>query len=109
MTLVTHTLLILGAVVVGVLSVARLTRLLVIDSYPPAAWVRNKWREITKDGPWAALVDCPYCAAPWFTLVVLGWAYLSQLSDLWWIVNGWLAASYIAAWFVDVITPSESE
>lgn len=109
MALVTHTLLILGAVVVGVLSVARLTRLIVVDSYPPVVWVRNKWREITKDGPWADLVDCPYCAAPYLTLVVLGWAYLTQLGDAWWLFNGWLAAAYVAAWIVDIITPSDSE
>jgi len=105
MALVTHTLLVLGAVVVGVISVARLTRLLVIDSYPPVAWVRNKWREITNDGPWSELVDCPYCAAPWFALPILAWAYLSDLHASWWIFNGWLAAAYVAAYIVDRITP----
>jgi hypothetical protein len=94
------TLQILAAVVVGVVSVARLTRLLTQDTYPPAAWVRAKWSALTNDGPWSDLVTCPYCAAPYITAAVLAWGLLSDFHVSWWIVNGWLAASYAAAMVV---------
>lgn len=90
-------LLVVSAVLVAALSTARLTRLLTLDSYPPVAWVRTKWAEITNDGPWYDLVECPYCAAPWFALVVGGWGVLSDLHWTWWAFNGWLALAYIAA------------
>jgi hypothetical protein len=88
---------VLAAVVVGVLAAARLTRLLVVDSYPPAAWARERWHRATREGSWAELVDCIYCTAPWVTLPVLMTAVLSDLHPIWWLVCGWLAASYVAA------------
>lgn len=88
---------ILCAAAVGVLATARLTRLLVFDSYPPVAWMRAKWHSITKDGKWAMLVDCPYCAAPYFAAVVFGVGELTDYPTWWWIVCGWLAASYAAS------------
>lgn len=89
-----------AAVVVGVLASARLTRLLVLDTYPPAAWVRERWHALTHEGAWAELVECFYCAAPWITLPVLMTAVLSDLHPLWWLVCGWLAASYAVAMVV---------
>lgn len=90
----------LAAAVVGVLSTARLTRLLTLDSWPPVVWVRIKWQALTDDGPWSDLVTCPYCAAPWFALPVLLWGVLSDLHWSWWMFNGWLAAAYLASVFV---------
>lgn len=86
-----------ATVVVGVLSVARLTRLLTVDTYPPVAWVRAQWGRITNDGPWYDLVTCPYCAAPYFTALVLAWGLLSDFNTVWWVFNGWLAGAYVAA------------
>jgi hypothetical protein len=91
---------IVAAAIVGVIATARLTRLLVFDSYPPVAWIRAKWHDITKDGSWAALVDCPYCAAPYFAALVLAFGELTDYGKVWWIVCGWLAGSYVAAVFI---------
>lgn len=93
------------ATVVGVLGTARLTRLVVDDSYPPAAWLRDRWRRLTRDGPWAELVDCAFCAAPYIAAPNLAWAVLSDLHWSWWLVNGWLAAAYSASMIVVRDTP----
>lgn len=85
------------AMVTGVLASARLTRLAVQDDYPPVVWARARWRHLTHDGGWAELVDCIYCAAPWVTLPVLLAGWLSDLGPAWWLVCGWLAASYLAS------------
>jgi hypothetical protein len=76
---------------------ARLTRLIVFDTYPPVAWLRIKWHTITKDNEWSKLVDCGYCAAPYFTAALLAWGYFTKWQLAWWIVCCWLAASYAAS------------
>lgn len=88
-------------VVVGILSAARLTRLLTQDSFPPAAWLRVKWDALTKDGPWSTLVHCHWCLSPWFTLFIGAWMYFSHMHWTWWAFNGWLAASYLVAMVVE--------
>lgn len=95
---VTEILYILAAVLVGILASARLTRLLTQDTWPPSVWVRIKWTEITEDGPWSDLVECPWCAAPWIVAVNLMVALLTDLHAAWWIFNGWMAASLVVAW-----------
>ena len=89
-----------AAALIGIISVARLTRLLTQDTYPPAAWLRAKWQRITHDGPWSDLVTCPYCAAPYIAAVVLAWGLVTDFQAAWWIVNGWLAAAYLASSYV---------
>lgn len=92
---------ILGAVIVGVLSVARLARLITQDSFPPAVWARMKWDEITDDGPWSLLAHCHWCITPWLTIPVGLWGWLSELHTSWWVFNGWLAAAYVAGMIVE--------
>lgn len=92
----------LAAALVAILASARLTRLLVVDSWPPAAWLRMKWDDLTAqengdDGPWGALVHCPWCMAPWMSLIVFGTGLLSHFSIVWWVFFGWLALSYVSA------------
>lgn len=89
------------AVVVGLLSAARLTRLLTQDSFPPAAWLRRKWDEVTDDGDWSILAHCHWCMGPWMTLPVGAWALLSELHISWWLFNGWLAAAYVVSMIVE--------
>jgi hypothetical protein len=89
-----------AAALIGVVSVARLTRLITQDSYPPVAWLRSKWQAITHDGDWSELATCPYCAAPYIAAVVLAWGLLTDFQTAWWVVNGWLAASYLASMVV---------
>lgn len=95
----------LAAAVVAVLSVARLTRLITSDTYPPAAWVRDRWARLTHDGPWSELVTCPFCAAPYIAAAVLAWGVLSGPHWTWWAFNGWLALSYLASMVVVRDTP----
>lgn len=107
--LVSDVLTYLAATVVGVLSIARLTRLITQDTWPPVIYVRQWWDKVTtvKEGPgkgaqgaWYDLVSCPYCAAPWITLPILAWALLSNLHWTWWVFNGWLALAYVSAMVV---------
>lgn len=92
-----HEFVVVVAAIVGVLGTARLTRLIVADSYPPSVWLRIKWDTLTHDGPWSKLVHCAYCASPYIAAPNLAWAVLSDLHWSWWIFNGWLAASYVAS------------
>lgn len=89
------------AVLVGTVATARLTRLIVHDTYPPAAWLRDRWRALVRNGEWSNLVDCHWCAAPYVAAVVLAAALLSDLAAWWWIIAGWLAGSYAAAYIVE--------
>lgn len=93
------------AIIVGVLSIARLTRLLTLDTYPPVVWLRTWWdvkTDYDPDSPnemsWGELFHCPWCMAPWVTIPVAAWGYYSDLNWAWWAFNGWLAAAYAAAW-----------
>jgi hypothetical protein len=86
-----------AAAIVGVLSAARLTRLLVADDFPPVVRVRIWWDGVTKDGSWSKLVRCPWCASPYISAIILAWALLSGLHWTWWVFNGWLAGSYAAS------------
>lgn len=88
---------IVATAVIGVLATARLTRLLVHDTYPPSAWVRDKWRSLTHDGAWSELVGCHYCAAPYFAVLVLLAGEWSDYNPWWYYVCGVLAGSYVAA------------
>jgi hypothetical protein len=101
------------AVLVGTVAVARATRLVTSDAYPPAVWVRRQWvnatgsRHRTQD--WAPLAECPFCFAPYAAAVDLTWAVWSGAAGdpgmwswggWWWLVNVWAAVSYVAAMIV---------
>lgn len=84
------------AFIVAVIATARLTRLVVDDDWPPMAWLREKYVMAVPE-KWAALVECPFCAAPWFALPNLLLAWASDLAWYWWLPNLWLSAAYLAA------------
>jgi len=86
-----------AAALVAVLAVARLTKLLTEDTWPPAAWLRGKWVDRFNDSSWAELFICPFCMAPWVAVLVLATGWISDLHPAWWAFNGWLAVSYVAA------------
>lgn len=92
-------LLLVLAAVTSVLAVARLTRLLIEDDFPPAVWLRERYQSSVPH-QWAGLAACPFCLAPWLQLGSLSWAWASGLSHLWWFVHLWLALSYLAAMVV---------
>lgn len=89
-----------AAALCGVLSAARITRLMVADDFPPAVWLRIKVDDLTHEGPWSKVVHCGWCFGPYATALVLGTGVLSHLHWAWWLVNGWLAASYLASLIV---------
>lgn len=91
----------LGALVVGLLSVARLARLIAQDSFPPSIWLRMTWDKITDDGNWSVLIHCHWCLTPWLVIPIGAWAWLSDFHVSWWVFNGWLAASYLSAMIVE--------
>lgn len=83
--------------IVSVLSSARITRLITVDSFPPSARVRIWWDDLTNDGPWSMLVHCGYCFGLWAALLVVGSGYLSDWHTAWWLFNGWMSVGYAAA------------
>lgn len=90
--------------VVTIISAARLTRLVTYDEFPPVRWAREKWadvmdrRALTRG--WVVLAFCQWCFSFWATLPVVLWGYFTDWHEAWWLVNGTLAASYLAAIFM---------
>lgn len=95
---VTEILYTVAAIVVGVASSARITRLIVDDAWPPVALLRAWWAAKTDEGPWYDLVDCHWCAAPWVVAGNLAFATATGLHPIWWLLNGWMAASLATSW-----------
>jgi len=93
------------AVIVGTVGVARATRLLVHEKFPPARWLRHKVIAWTKGGTWSDVVTCHWCNPPYLMAGSLGWFALGllvwqPLLWAWWIVHLWAAMSYAASWIV---------
>lgn len=97
----------IALVVVAVLGAGRATRLIVHDTYPPAAAVREWWMRLTwnrsrnEPGGWSKLVTCHWCASPYVFAFVLFTAWLTDLHWGWWLFWGWLAGSYLTAMVVE--------
>lgn len=98
---------------VAVFGVGRLSRVLTVDLFPPAAWVRMKWSALTRDGDWSLLARCFWCATPWIMAVAIGWFWVGTLvvwiGIAWWIFWGWLALAYIATIIIARDEPAERE
>lgn len=97
----------LVAAVVAIGSVARTARLLVYDDFPPVAWLRLKFFTAVGDSPWRKLGECAFCLAPYLTLVMFLWAWLSDLHWTFLAINGWWTASYLAAILVAYDMPED--
>lgn len=96
----------LAVALTTVVSASRLTRLATVDKFPPVRWARDKYADATDGTGWQLLLFCGYCFSFWATALVVLWGCLSGVYDVsgngtpatvWWIVNGILAASYLAA------------
>lgn len=97
----------LAVVLTTIVSVSRLTRLATWDKFPPALWLRYKFADATDGTGWGLLAFCGYCASFWIAAVVVIWGLYAGVyqtpvetrdsTQWWWIVNGILAASYLAA------------
>lgn len=92
------------SVVVAILGAARLTRLVTHDAFPPAAWLRMKYDQLTDDGDWSLLAHCPWCFGPWaFALAIGTWfpgLWWEWAAWVWWIFWSWLAGSYLVSQYV---------
>jgi len=105
--LITHT----PAVLVAVVAIARATRLLVFDDWPPGVRFRE-WFLVKFGDRWGSLILCPFCTAPYLAAADLAW-YVAGMewSDpvlyAWWVVNLWAALSYLAAILVAYDQPEE--
>ena len=99
------------AIIVAIVGVARLTRAIVHDDFPPFVWWRIKWSTWTKDGPWAKLFHCWWCLSFWVALVCIGWFLLTAVHVFflwtWWIFWGGLALSYLATMLIVRDEPKE--
>lgn len=108
-----HPLVLLAAAVASVLAVARWTRLVTSDTYPPMVALRQRFRAAVSYGPWEDLVVCPWCHAPWPMLVSLLWAWFGGLDPeswsggLWWLAHLWFALAYLASMVVVRDEPPE--
>lgn len=91
----------LAAVVVGIFSSGRLTRLITQDSFPPSVWLRTKWDDRTDGTQWNVLFHCHWCMSMWTTTFVGLWGWLSNLDTAWWVFNGLVGASYVVAMIVE--------
>jgi|SRR5262245_26816532 len=93
----------LAAGATGVLALCRAVRLVVDDDYPPVERLR-RWF-VTKAGPqWGQIVECPWCAAPYLAAPAVAYAGVFVAHQAvpavvwsWWLLNGWAAASWLAA------------
>lgn len=90
--------------VVFIVGSARVTRLIVADTFPPSAHLRA-WYEGKASGGWETLLMCPFCFSFWVVLAnaATGWA-AHALGPGWfmaWFIGNFIfAASYFAAIFV---------
>ncbi len=108
--LLDHPILLVLTVLVGALGSARFTRLLVHDTFPPAAWVRAKWGRLTadrdgSDGSWTVLLGCHFCFGIWSAALCLFLFWLGTLvpwiGATWWWLYGILALGYVSALIVE--------
>jgi hypothetical protein len=81
----------------GTVATGRITRLAVNDEFPPVVWARMKWDHLTHDGSWSALAHCMWCFSPYAAAGVFGLGYFLEWPTWWYVVTGWLTASYLAA------------
>lgn len=101
----TITLELVAAALVAAFSAARMTRLAVHDTFPPAAAVRNWYLDKAGVSEWRWLFLCHWCMSAWPSLLVLVTAVLTWGHDgwdtAWWLVNGWFALMYVAGIIVE--------
>ena len=92
----------IAAAIIAAISTARITRLVVWDTFPPSAHLRAKWADWTDGGAWEDLLKCGYCFGVYAAAFTLGtgWLSVALVGDLhwsWWLFHGWMALSYVAA------------
>lgn len=104
-----------AAVLVAILGIARLTRAIVYDDFPPSVWWRMTWERWMDRGPWwrmwTKLFTCWWCLSFWVALFCIGWWMLTiafpVLIWTWWVFWGGLALAYVATMVIVRDTPKE--
>ena len=96
---------------IGIVSTARMARLLTFDDFPPAAWFRLKFASLL-GSKWENLAVCPFCIAPYLMAVQIAWflaLYRHHDAFIWfWLVpNLWWAGSYVASIVVAYDQPED--
>ena len=86
---------IICAAVVAIFAVARWTRLIVDDDYPPVRWATQRFQMHVPE-KWAVLVECSWCTSPYVAAIVVGWGWATDLHWSWWFVNSIAALSWLA-------------
>jgi hypothetical protein len=98
------------AILTAVLGVGRLSRVITYDVFPPAAWVRARWTDLTYSrGDWSKLLTCFWCLTPWIMLVAVAWFLLADgwVLVAWWVFWGWLGLSYASSMVIARDEPAE--
>lgn len=92
------------SLIVTLLGAARLTRLVVHDTFPPSIYLRIWWDKHTEKSSWNTLLHCHWCFGYWATVFVVGTYFLTFLAPWvawsWWIIFGTLALSYLVSQYV---------
>lgn len=92
--------LVLLTIATAIIGVGRLTRIVVYDEFPPAAWWRDTWANWTHGTGWEKLFLCWWCFSAWVALACIGWyiagLYVAWVAIAWWVFWGWMALSYLA-------------
>lgn len=96
-----------AAAFVAVVSTARTARLLTWDDFPPVQWVRDRYLAAVGDSPWSKLAQCAFCLAPYLSVGMIAWIWLSDLHWTWWLINGWWTLAYLAAIVVSYDQPQD--
>lgn len=93
--------------IIGIISTARVARLITHDTFPPMEWARP--RIAAKLGKWQDLVVCPFCLAPYLMAAQMGlWWWAHETNIWWWVMpNLWAAAMYVSAIVVAYDQPEE--
>ena len=91
----------IAVAVVVISSSARLTHLVTYDDFPPIKRLRDAFTDFTDKSPrlqeWQIVAYCGYCASFWMTMFVVMWGRFANWDSIWWLANGTLGASYLAA------------
>lgn len=92
------------ALVTGTLSVSRAVHLVLDDDWPVIKALREWWIDHTST-EWHDVIECPWCAAPYIAAPAVLWggalvAFPTNKVNnwAWWLVNGWAALSFAAAY-----------
>jgi hypothetical protein len=83
------------AAIVAVFAVARWTRLIVDDDYPPTRWLTERFVRAVPE-KWGVLVECSWCTSPYVAAIIVGWAWATDLHWSWWFVNVIASLSWLA-------------